>query len=139
MEILKAVLTWIDIIIMVLFIGLVAIQTSRSEGIFSPGAADSMFGKAKPGFDDNLSRLDPDSGSVDVRADRGRDLHALMVHIEKLTLGVLQANCYLVQCLHNAPDRLSSTPDWSQSACLARLHALGDPPVAAISGNARAL
>ncbi|MCL6536787.1 MAG: preprotein translocase subunit SecG [Armatimonadetes bacterium] len=57
MEILKAVLTWIDIIIMVLFIGLVAIQTSRSEGIFSPGAADSMFGKAKPGFDDNLSRL----------------------------------------------------------------------------------
>jgi protein translocase SecG subunit len=56
MEILKAVLTWIDIIIMVLFIGLVAIQTSRSEGIFSPGAADSMFGKAKPGFD-NLSRL----------------------------------------------------------------------------------
>ena len=26
-------------------------------GIFSPGAADSMFGKAKPGFDDNLSRL----------------------------------------------------------------------------------
>ena len=57
MEILKAVLTWIDIIIMVLFIGLVAIQTSRAEGIFSPGAADSMFGKAKPGFDDNLSRL----------------------------------------------------------------------------------
>jgi protein translocase SecG subunit len=56
MEILKAVLTWIDIIIMVLFIGLVAFQTSRSEGIFSPGAADSMFGKAKPGFDDNLSR-----------------------------------------------------------------------------------
>jgi protein translocase SecG subunit len=57
MEILKTVLTWIDIIIMVLFIGLVAIQTSRSEGIFSLGAADSMFGKAKPGFDDNLSRL----------------------------------------------------------------------------------
>ncbi|MDM7461195.1 MAG: preprotein translocase subunit SecG [bacterium] len=57
MEILKIVLTWADMIVMVLFIGLVAIQTSRSEGIFSPGAADSMFGRAKPGFDDNLSRL----------------------------------------------------------------------------------
>ncbi|MCS7301265.1 MAG: preprotein translocase subunit SecG [Fimbriimonadales bacterium] len=57
MEILKIILVWVDMIIMVLFIGLVAIQTSRSEGIFSPGAADSMFSKAKPGFDDNLSRL----------------------------------------------------------------------------------
>jgi len=57
MEILKAVLTWIDIIIMVLFIGLVAIQTSRSEGIFTPSAADSIYGRAKPGFEDNLARL----------------------------------------------------------------------------------
>jgi protein translocase SecG subunit len=56
MEILKTVLTWVDIIIMILFIGLVAIQTSRSEGIFSPGSADTMFGKAKPGFEDKLSR-----------------------------------------------------------------------------------
>ncbi|GIV06645.1 MAG: hypothetical protein KatS3mg016_2220 [Fimbriimonadales bacterium] len=57
MEILKIILTWVDMLIMAAFIGLVAIQTSRSEGIFSPGAADSMFGKAKPGFEDNLSRL----------------------------------------------------------------------------------
>ncbi len=57
MEILKTVLTWIDIAIMVIFIILVAIQTSRSEGIFSPGSADSMFAKAKPGFEDTLSRL----------------------------------------------------------------------------------
>ncbi|MCS7190517.1 MAG: preprotein translocase subunit SecG [Fimbriimonadales bacterium] len=57
MEILKIVLTWVDMIVMVLFIGLVAIQTSRAEGIFSPGAAESMFAKARPGFEDNLSRL----------------------------------------------------------------------------------
>lgn len=35
MEILKLVLTWVDMIIMVVFIALVAIQTSRSEGIHS--------------------------------------------------------------------------------------------------------
>ncbi|MFN7017710.1 MAG: preprotein translocase subunit SecG [Fimbriimonadales bacterium] len=57
MEILKIILTWVDVIIMALFIGLVVIQPSRSEGVFSPGAADSMFGRAKPGFDDNLSRI----------------------------------------------------------------------------------
>ncbi|MDW8106611.1 MAG: preprotein translocase subunit SecG [Armatimonadota bacterium] len=57
MEILKTVLIWVDMIIMVLFIGLVAIQTSRSEGIFTPSSADSLFTRAKPGFEDNLSRL----------------------------------------------------------------------------------
>ncbi|MEN3001327.1 MAG: preprotein translocase subunit SecG [Armatimonadota bacterium] len=57
MEIVKQVLTWIDIIVMVAFIGLVAIQTSRAEGIFSPGATEGTYIKAKPGFEDNLSRL----------------------------------------------------------------------------------
>jgi protein translocase SecG subunit len=57
MEILKQVLTWIDIAVMAVFIGLVAIQTSRAEGIFSPGAAEGTYIKAKPGFEDFLSRL----------------------------------------------------------------------------------
>ncbi|GEM_PF-773508 len=57
MEILKTVLVWVDILVMVAFIGLVAIQTSRSEGIFAPGSADSLFTRAKPSFEDNLSRL----------------------------------------------------------------------------------
>ncbi len=57
MDIIKEVLTWIDILIMVLFIGLVAIQTSRAEGIFSPGSAEGTYIKAKPGFEDALSRL----------------------------------------------------------------------------------
>jgi protein translocase SecG subunit len=57
MEILKQVLTWIDIAVMVVFIGLVAIQTSRAEGIFSPGAAEGTYIKSKPGFEDALSRL----------------------------------------------------------------------------------
>jgi len=57
MEIVKQVLTWIDIIVMILFIGLVAIQTSRAEGIFSPGSAEGTYIKAKPGFEDNLSKL----------------------------------------------------------------------------------
>jgi len=57
MEIVKQVLTWVDIVIMVVFIGLVAIQTSRAEGIFSPGAAEGTYIKAKPGFEDNLSKL----------------------------------------------------------------------------------
>ena len=42
---------------MALFIGLVAIQTSRSEGVFSPGGGDSMYARAKPGFEDQISRL----------------------------------------------------------------------------------
>ncbi|CUU37986.1 MAG: preprotein translocase subunit SecG [Armatimonadetes bacterium] len=57
MEILKQVLTWIDIAIMIVFIFLVAIQTSRSEGVFSPGGGDSMYARAKPGFEDQISRL----------------------------------------------------------------------------------
>ncbi|MCS7066016.1 MAG: preprotein translocase subunit SecG [Fimbriimonadales bacterium] len=57
MEILKQVLTWVDIVVMVAFIGLVAIQTSRAEGIFSPGATEGTYIKAKPGFEDNLSKL----------------------------------------------------------------------------------
>lgn len=57
MEVLKTVLTWIDIAIMVAFIFLVAIQTSRSEGVFSPGGGDSMYARAKPGFEDKISRL----------------------------------------------------------------------------------
>jgi len=57
MEIVKQILTWVDIIVMILFIGLVAIQTSRAEGIFSPGSAEGTYIKAKPGFEDNLSKL----------------------------------------------------------------------------------
>jgi protein translocase SecG subunit len=57
MEIVKQVLTWIDIFVMILFIGLVAIQTSRAEGIFSPSSAEGTYIKAKPGFEDNLSKL----------------------------------------------------------------------------------
>jgi len=57
MEIVKQVLTWVDIFVMLVFIGLVAIQTSRAEGIFSPGSAEGTYIKAKPGFEDNLSKL----------------------------------------------------------------------------------
>ncbi len=57
MAVLTTVLTWVVIIVAVVFIFLVTIQTTRSEGIFSPGAAEGMYAKAKPGFDDNLSRL----------------------------------------------------------------------------------
>lgn len=57
MEILKQVLTWVDILIMMAFIFLVAIQTSRSEGVFSPGGGDSMYARSKPGFDDQISRI----------------------------------------------------------------------------------
>ncbi len=57
MEIVKQVLIWIDIVVMVAFIGLVAIQTSRAEGIFTPGSAEGTYIKAKPGFEDNLSKL----------------------------------------------------------------------------------
>ena len=54
-----------------------------------------------------------------------------MVHIEKLTLGVLQANCYLVQCL-TTRQTVIIDPGLEPERILARLHALGDPPVAAI-------
>ncbi|MFQ3611219.1 MAG: preprotein translocase subunit SecG [Fimbriimonadales bacterium] len=57
MAVLTNVLTWVVILVAVVFIFLVTIQTTRSEGIFSPGSAEGMYGKAKPGFDDNLSRL----------------------------------------------------------------------------------
>ncbi len=57
MEIIREVLTWVDIAVMVAFIGLVAMQTSRAEGIFSPGSAEGTYIKAKPGFEDALSRL----------------------------------------------------------------------------------
>jgi hydroxyacylglutathione hydrolase len=54
-----------------------------------------------------------------------------MVHIEKLTLGVLQANCYLVQCAATRQTAVID-PGLEPERILARLHALGDPPVAAI-------
>ena len=54
-----------------------------------------------------------------------------MVHIEKLTLGVLQANCYLVQCAATRQTAVID-PGLEPERILERLHALGDPPVAAI-------
>lgn len=54
-----------------------------------------------------------------------------MVHIEKLTLGVLQANCYLVQCATTRQTAVID-PGLEPERILARLHALGDPPVVAI-------
>ncbi len=57
MAVLANILTWVVIAVAAVFIFLVTIQTTRSEGIFSPGAAEGMYGKAKPGFDDTLSRL----------------------------------------------------------------------------------
>jgi hydroxyacylglutathione hydrolase len=60
-----------------------------------------------------------------------------MVHIEKLTLGVLQANCYLVQCLATRQTAVID-PGLEPERIMERLHALGDPPVAAILSDARA-
>jgi Zn-dependent hydrolases, including glyoxylases len=54
-----------------------------------------------------------------------------MVHIEKLTLGVLQANCYLVQCIATRQTAVID-PGLEPERILERLHALSDPPVAAI-------
>ncbi|MFN4032145.1 MAG: MBL fold metallo-hydrolase [Fimbriimonadales bacterium] len=54
-----------------------------------------------------------------------------MVHIEKLTLGALRANCYIVQCLATRQTAVID-PGLEPEQVVAGLRALGDPPVAAI-------
>lgn len=54
-----------------------------------------------------------------------------MVHIEKLTLGVLQANCYLVQCAATRQTAVID-PGLEPEQIVQRLHALSNPSVAAI-------
>jgi len=54
-----------------------------------------------------------------------------MVHIEKLVLGVLQANCYIVQCSETRYTVVID-PGLEPEQIIARLQALGDPPVVAL-------
>lgn len=57
MQILKAILTGFDILVMLVFIFLVMLQTTRSEGIFSGGGGGGSYVKSKPGFEDGISRI----------------------------------------------------------------------------------
>lgn len=57
MHIIKGILTGLDIVIMLIFIFLVMIQTTRSEGIFSGGGGGGGYVKSKPGFEDGISRI----------------------------------------------------------------------------------
>lgn len=54
-----------------------------------------------------------------------------MVHIEKLTLGALRANCYVVQCVSTRQTAVID-PGLEPEQIIARLRTLGDPPVVAL-------
>ncbi|MFN7017711.1 MAG: MBL fold metallo-hydrolase [Fimbriimonadales bacterium] len=54
-----------------------------------------------------------------------------MAYIERLPLGILQANCYLVQCT-STREAVVIDPGMEAECVLERLRALGNPPVVAI-------
>ncbi|MFQ3611455.1 MAG: MBL fold metallo-hydrolase, partial [Fimbriimonadales bacterium] len=54
-----------------------------------------------------------------------------MIRIETLTLGILQANCYLVSCTATQ-ETVVIDPGLEAERIVQRLQELGDPPVVAI-------
>lgn len=56
MNIVYYILIGLDVLVMITFIGLVTAQTAKSEGIFMGGGATGGYAKAKPGFEDFVSR-----------------------------------------------------------------------------------
>lgn len=62
MTILVRLLTVLDMIVAIWFIFIVTIQTSKSEGLTGGGATTPSSARAKPGFEDHMSKLTLYSG-----------------------------------------------------------------------------